>query len=72
MIELFTISFIILVSIWTLYLVKRRCYRPKNRHLDRDESSNKTGCKTCALFGNDCDGVSGLCGCAVVSINKKF
>lgn len=71
MIELFTISFIILISIWTLYIVKRIRYRSKKRHQNRGESSNKTGCKMCALFGNDCDGASGLCGCAVVSIKEK-
>jgi hypothetical protein len=28
------------------------------------------GCESCELFGNDCDGVSGLCDCSVIKEKK--
>lgn len=34
------------------------------------EKMKKFGCESCEIFGNDCDGVSGLCDCGVIKEKK--
>lgn len=33
------------------------------------EKVKRFGCKSCELFGNDCDGVSGHCDCAYIIVD---